>query len=78
MYCDASRVGLVFMFMQHGKVVAYASRKLKLLEISYLTQNLELAVVVFSFKIWRHYLYGVHMDSMLTTRVYNMCLVKRI
>ena len=77
-YCDASQFGLGCVIMQHGKVVAYASRKLKLLEISYLTQNLELAIVVFSFKIWRHYLYGVHMDCMLTTRVYNMCLVKRI
>ena len=25
-YCDTSRVGLVFVIMQHGKVVVYASR----------------------------------------------------
>ena len=44
--------------MQHGKVVAYASRQLKPDEKNYLTHDLELATVVFSLKIWRHYLYG--------------------
>ena len=28
-YCDASRVGLGCVLMQHGKVITYASRKLK-------------------------------------------------
>ncbi|WMV41162.1 hypothetical protein MTR67_034547 [Solanum verrucosum] len=28
-YCDASRIGLGYVFMQNGKVIAYASRKLK-------------------------------------------------
>ena len=31
-YCDASRVGLGCVLMQHGKVVAYASRQLKVHE----------------------------------------------
>ena len=31
-------------------------------EKNYVTHDLELAVVIFSLKIWRHYLYGVHMD----------------
>ena len=31
-------------------------------EINYPTHDLELAVMVFSLKIWRHYLYGVHVD----------------
>ena len=44
--------------MQHGKVVAYASRQLKDHEKNYPTHDLELAVVVFALKIWRHYLYG--------------------
>nr|GFC76902.1 hypothetical protein [Tanacetum cinerariifolium] len=44
--------------MQHGKVIAYASRKLKPYEVNYPTHDLELAVVVFALKIWRHYLYG--------------------
>ncbi|KAH0706017.1 hypothetical protein KY285_010545 [Solanum tuberosum] len=48
--------------MQRGKVIAYASRKLKVHEKKYLTHDLELATVVFALKIWRHYLYGVHVD----------------
>ncbi len=58
MYCDASRVGLGCVLMQHGKVVAYASRKLKRHEQNYLTHDLEMAAVVFALKIWRHYLYS--------------------
>ncbi|GJY97886.1 putative reverse transcriptase domain-containing protein [Tanacetum coccineum] len=41
-----------------GKVIAYASRQLKIHEKNYTTHNLELGAVVFSLKIWRHYLYG--------------------
>ncbi|WMV41372.1 hypothetical protein MTR67_034757 [Solanum verrucosum] len=48
--------------MQNGKVIAYASRQPKVHEKNYLTHDLELAAVVFSLKIWRHYLYGVHVD----------------
>ena len=36
--------------------------KLKELEKNYPTHDLELAAVVFALKIWRHYLYGVHVD----------------
>jgi len=61
-YCDASRIGLGCVLMQHGKVIAYASRQLKNHEKNYPTHDLELAVVVFALKIWRHYLYGVHVD----------------
>ena len=38
-------------------MIAYASRKLKKHEENYPTHDLELVVVVFSLKIWRHYLY---------------------
>ena len=48
--------------MQHGKVIAYASRQLRKHEKNYPTHDLELAVVVHALKIWRHYLYGVHVD----------------
>ena len=58
MYSDASRIGLGCVLMQDGKVVAYASRQLKLHEQNYPTHDLELAAVVFALKIWRHYLYG--------------------
>ncbi|GJY38432.1 putative reverse transcriptase domain-containing protein [Tanacetum coccineum] len=40
------------------KVIAYASRQLKIHEKNYTTHNLELGAVVFALKIWRHYLYG--------------------
>ena len=44
--------------MQDGKVVAYASRQLKPHEKNYPTHDLELAAIVFTLKIWIHYLYG--------------------
>ncbi|KAK1432135.1 hypothetical protein QVD17_09027 [Tagetes erecta] len=56
-YSDASHVGLGCVLMQRGKVIAYASRKIKPTEEGYPTHDLELAVVVFALKIWRHYLY---------------------
>ena len=58
-YCDASRQGLGCVLMQNDKVIAYASRQLKKHEQNYPTHDLELAAVVFSLRIWRHYLYGV-------------------
>ncbi|KAI3776203.1 hypothetical protein L1987_45975 [Smallanthus sonchifolius] len=57
-YCDASNQGLGCVLMQRGKVISYASRKLKIHEKNYTTHDLELGVVVFALKIWRHYLYG--------------------
>ena len=40
----------------------YVSRKLKIDEKNYSTHNLELAVVVYALKIWRHYLYGAQIQ----------------
>ncbi|GJR57254.1 putative reverse transcriptase domain-containing protein [Tanacetum coccineum] len=57
-YCDASGLGLGCVLMQRGKVIAYASRQLKVHEKNYTTHDLELGAVVFALKIWRHYLYG--------------------
>ncbi|GJZ20978.1 putative reverse transcriptase domain-containing protein [Tanacetum coccineum] len=57
-YCDASRIGIGYVLMQRGKVIAYASRQLKIHEENYTTHDLELGAVVFALKIWRHYLYG--------------------
>ncbi|XP_070006074.1 uncharacterized protein [Nicotiana sylvestris] len=42
-----------------GRVIAYASRQLKIHEKNYLVHDLELVVIVHTLKIWRHYLYGV-------------------
>ena len=57
-FSDASLNGLGCVLMQEGKVVSYASRQLKSHEKNYPTHDLELALVVFALKIWRHYLYG--------------------
>lgn len=57
-YCDASRIGLGYVLMQNGRVIAYASRQLKVSEKNYHTHDLELAAVLFALKLWRHYLYG--------------------
>ncbi|GJR68550.1 putative reverse transcriptase domain-containing protein [Tanacetum coccineum] len=56
-YCDASGLGLGCVLMQRGKVIAYASRQLKIYEKNYTTHDLELRGVVFALKIWIHYLY---------------------
>ncbi|GJV10696.1 putative reverse transcriptase domain-containing protein [Tanacetum coccineum] len=55
-YCDTSGLRLGCVLMQRGKVIAYASRQLKIHEKNYTTHDLELGVVVFALKIWRHYL----------------------
>ncbi|GJT03091.1 putative reverse transcriptase domain-containing protein [Tanacetum coccineum] len=57
-YCDASHNGLGTVLMQREKVIAYASRQLKIHEKNYMTHDLELGAVVFALKFWRHYLYG--------------------
>ena len=57
-YCNASRVGLGCVLIQHEKVIAYASCQLKKHEKNYATHDQEMAVVMFTLKIWRHYLYG--------------------
>ncbi|GJR23549.1 putative reverse transcriptase domain-containing protein [Tanacetum coccineum] len=57
-YCDASHKGLGVVLMQREKVIAYASRQLKIHEKNYTTHDLELGLVVFALKIWRHCLYG--------------------
>nr|GFA70592.1 putative reverse transcriptase domain-containing protein [Tanacetum cinerariifolium] len=56
-YYDASKIGLGCVLMQRGKVIAYASRQLKIHENNYTTHDLELGAVVFSLNIQRHYLY---------------------
>ncbi|GJZ92596.1 putative reverse transcriptase domain-containing protein [Tanacetum coccineum] len=57
-YCDASHKGLGVILMQREKVIAYASRQLKIHEKNYMTYDLQLGAVVFALKMWRHYLYG--------------------
>ncbi|WMV24747.1 hypothetical protein MTR67_018132, partial [Solanum verrucosum] len=44
------------------KVIAYASRQFKVYVKNNPIHDLELVAVVFALNIWRHYLYGVHID----------------
>ncbi|EOY08802.1 Uncharacterized protein TCM_023987, partial [Theobroma cacao] len=53
-YCDASKVGLGCVLMQNGRVIMYASRQLKRHKKNYSTHDLEMAMIVFALKIWRH------------------------
>ncbi|GKE16620.1 putative reverse transcriptase domain-containing protein [Tanacetum coccineum] len=50
-YCDASHKGLGVVLMQREKVIAYASRQLKVHEKNYTTHDLELGAVVFALKM---------------------------
>ncbi|GJS26309.1 putative reverse transcriptase domain-containing protein [Tanacetum coccineum] len=55
-----TNVPVVFMDLMNRreKVIAYASRQLKVHKKNYTTHDLELGSIVFALKIWRHYLYG--------------------
>ncbi|GKD68950.1 putative reverse transcriptase domain-containing protein, partial [Tanacetum coccineum] len=57
-YCDASLKGYGAVLMQREKVIAYASRQLKVHEDNYATRDLELGAIVFYLRLRRHYLYG--------------------
>nr|GEY25690.1 retrotransposon protein, putative, Ty3-gypsy subclass [Tanacetum cinerariifolium] len=56
-YCDASLKGFGAVLMQREKLIAYASKQLKVYEKNYTTHDLELGAVVFALRSWRHYLY---------------------
>ncbi|XP_023743321.1 uncharacterized protein LOC111891493 [Lactuca sativa] len=57
-FIDAPRFGLRCVPTERDKVVAYASRQMKIHKQNCPTHDLELAVVVSAVKIWRYYLYG--------------------
>nr|GEU97275.1 putative reverse transcriptase domain-containing protein [Tanacetum cinerariifolium] len=51
-YCDASHKGLGSVLMQNEKVIAYASRQLKIYEKNYTTHDLEFGAVGFALIIY--------------------------
>ncbi|WMV46441.1 hypothetical protein MTR67_039826 [Solanum verrucosum] len=63
--------------MQYGKVIAYASRQLKVHEKNYRSHDLDVATVVFSVQIWRHYLYGVHVDVFTDPKILKYVLTQK-
>jgi hypothetical protein len=48
-YCDTLHLGLRYVLMQEGKVIAYAEK-------NYCTHDLELAAIVHALNNWRHYM----------------------
>ena len=65
----ASKLGLGCVLMQYGRVIAYASRQLRIHERNYPTHNLELAAVIFALKIWRQTCMESLVKSLLTVKV---------
>ena len=55
---DASKEDLGRVLMQDGRVIAYISRKFRMHEENYMTHDLELLAIVYSLRVWRHYLIG--------------------
>ena len=55
---DASKEGLGAVLSQYGRVIDYASHKLRPLEEIYATHDLELTTIVHSLRLWHHYLVG--------------------
>jgi hypothetical protein len=53
---DASKEGLGGVFLKDGRVIAYISRKLRKNEENYLMYDLDLLAIVYSMRVWRHYL----------------------
>ena len=78
MYSNASSIGLGCILMQNGRVIAYGSYQLKKHKKNYATHDLELAVVVFALKQWRHYLYGETFEVHCDTEAFSTCSLRRI
>ncbi|GJR13800.1 putative reverse transcriptase domain-containing protein [Tanacetum coccineum] len=57
-----TKIRLGAVLMQKEKVIAYASRQLKVHKKNYTTHDLELGALVFALKMWRHYLYELLSD----------------
>jgi hypothetical protein len=55
---DASKEGLGAILSQDGRVISYASHKLRPHEEIYATHDLELATIVHALRLWHHYLVG--------------------
>lgn len=51
MYSDVFKLRLSYVLMQHGTMVAYVFRQLKVHEQNYATRDLELAAVVYALKL---------------------------
>ncbi|GKF07068.1 putative reverse transcriptase domain-containing protein, partial [Tanacetum coccineum] len=77
-YCDASRKGFGAVLIQREKVIAYASRQLKIYKKNYTTHDLELGAVVFALKMWRRYLYGTKSEKLRLRRERRRIMKQKI
>jgi ribonuclease HI len=63
--------------MQDHRVIAYASRALRVHEQNYPTHDLELAAVIHALKIWRHHLMGAKCHIYTDQKASNISLPKQ-
>ena len=70
-YSDVSHQRLGCVLIQNGKVITYASRQLKLHDKNYPTHDLELAAIIFAWKIWQHYLFGVRGENYTDHKIWK-------
>ncbi|KAF3640812.1 putative protein FAR1-RELATED SEQUENCE 5-like [Capsicum annuum] len=62
----------VYHHLRRGRVIAYASSQLKHYKKNNPMHDLELAAVVFALKIWKHYLYGVHVNVFMDHKILQL------
>ena len=74
MCTDACNDGLGGVLNQEGHVIAYESRKLKVHENNYATYDLELAVLIYALKMWRHQLIDIKFVLMTYNKGLNYML----
>jgi hypothetical protein len=55
---EASKESLGGVLMKYSRVITYISIKLRRHEENYATHDLELLFIVYSLRVWRHYLIG--------------------
>ncbi|XP_069155776.1 uncharacterized protein [Solanum lycopersicum] len=58
-------------------LAGYYRRQLKVHEKNYPTHDLELPAMVFALKLWRHYLYGIHVDVFMDHKSLQYVLTQR-
>jgi hypothetical protein len=75
-YCDASHKGLDCVLMQNSKVIAYASRQLKIHEKNYTTHDLKLGAVVLLSKYGDIICMALSAPYTPITKVFNTSLIR--